>query len=388
MFLRPPALYNSYFYTSIYYCSQDGICSLLTTNKEAPHTTTEEEFKILDSPCLHYYIPIAIMTDQTTEDSHGGVTCPARSSTAWPPSSPTASSRSSCKCWSYWRNMILYWTVGHGVAMRNNYYNKLWTVVVSAAKGYDVTKNDDGDNVGRKASYPPYIFHFGVALIVTVFCQRELNTRYTDFGRRASIEPQIDKSSSSSSPTSLLPSYLQRRILLLFYTWAPVVIFTVCNGFFETFIFLATYDYGKSLVCDTNGSSSSSSSRESASCVLTGFMFYYFYMALIHILFWLPFGLPPHTIEEYQKSQMNKSTTNFIAQRQSTPAPFHKHGMPLLTIISVAWLSFYEMYDNDDDGDDIGVGLLGVCLLHCVVDASMATNIRLQLPSMRKTSID
>mmetsp|Transcript_48600 Transcript_48600/g.117546 ORF Transcript_48600/g.117546 Transcript_48600/m.117546 type:complete len:347 (-) Transcript_48600:56-1096(-) len=335
-----------------------------TTIKGVEQTKEEEEDIMMNGGRNHAetIIPMLAATTTTTtnNDDNVCVCCPSCCST------------SSCRqCWFYWRNMMLYWSVGHIAAIQNNYYQRLKkaTAMVAATSTTTATRTTEIKYDGT----PTRFLHTMLALGVTIVCQLELNTRYTDHGRGGRNCKSFNGDSESSAIALTWPVVKKR--------WIPVLMFAICNGFFETCIFLATYDFGKSLV-GGNGSAESNSNSNTTCSIVLGFTFYYFYMALIHVFFWLPYGLPPHTVEEYHTHQLmkksnnesksmatisTKTTTNILPPR---PPPFHKHGLPLLTIISITWLSVYEIYHD----------LLTVCLLHCVVDFCLATKIRLQLP--------
>lgn len=115
----------------------------------------------------------------------------------------------------------------------------------------------------------------------------------------------------------------------------------VSNGILETFCFLGVYDFGRHGL------------REKfykPCAILIGRSLYYVYSALIHALFWLPLVFPQHT--------------------KSSAPPFHTHGLPLLTVTSIAWFTIYEVYDD----------VAFVCFLHMIIDGWAAWIIGLQAP--------
>jgi hypothetical protein len=154
------------------------------------------------------------------------------------------------------------------------------------------------------------LFH-GVAFLVTIECQRHFNQRFDRYGR----EPDL----------------------------AACLVFALANGIFETLCFVGVYDFGRHELQKVFALST-------RWAIVVGWTLYYIYSAVIHVAFWLPLAFPKHT--------------------KAAAPPFHKHGLPLLTIISVAWFTIYERY-----GD-----LRFVCLLHAIMDGWGAWNIGLQGP--------
>jgi hypothetical protein len=184
-----------------------------------------------------------------------------------------------------WIYMFLYWGVSHLVGLREGYFERFcWS------------------------SITPW---HGLALLVTIECQRRFNTRLDRFGRK--------------------PDYV------------ATIVFTVANSIYETLAFLFVYDFGRKHLSEMY-------SLSRGTGIGVGFTCYYFYSALIHVLFWLPLVFPKHT-------------------KPKAP-PFHKHGLPLLTIMSIAWFGIYEVYED----------IAFVCALHAIVDGWGGFNMGLQGP--------
>ena len=150
-----------------------------------------------------------------------------------------------------------------------------------------------------------------IALGITIACQNRFNQRFSRYGR----------------PRNVLVS----------------AVYAVSNGILETFCFLGVYDFGRHRLREFFLLSK-------PSAILIGWSLYYMYSALIHALFWLPLVFPRHT--------------------KSTAPPFHKHGLKLLTVVSIAWFTIYEVYDD----------VAFVCFLHMIIDGWAAWSIGLQAP--------
>jgi hypothetical protein len=158
-------------------------------------------------------------------------------------------------------------------------------------------------------------YYHGLALLVTIECQRQLNRRYDAKGR----EPDV------------------------LVCW----VFAISNGIFETLWFLAVYDFGRVVL-------GTALTLSTIWAIGLGWTLYYVYSAVIHVAFWLPHVFPNHT-------------------KASAP-PFHLHGLPLLTVISVPWFIIYEQYH------DVGF----ICFLHAIMDGWVAWNIGLPGPYAKK----
>ena len=113
------------------------------------------------------------------------------------------------------------------------------------------------------------------------------------------------------------------------------LIFGLMNGVIETYIFLGIYDYGKYL---------------SYGSMLVGFIFFFCYSGMIHVLFWVPLVLPP--------SQPKKS---------SQKSNFLTHVLPSLTAMSITWIGLYELTN--------GSCIILPCLLHIYVDTKLGLSI-------------
>lgn len=150
-----------------------------------------------------------------------------------------------------------------------------------------------------------------LAVIVTLEGQRRFNIRIDRYGRQPDI------------PFTLL--------------------FTLANAVFETFCFLGSYDLGRHYLQRKLGLSK-------VMGIAAGWSIYYCYSAMIHVLFWLPIAFPKHI-------------------KVHAP-PFHKHGLPILSVISIAWFGIYENYED----------IFFVCLLHSIVDGWGGWNIALRGP--------
>ena len=156
----------------------------------------------------------------------------------------------------------------------------------------------------------PTLWHL-FSVLVTFGCQRKLNDRFSSFGRKLEV--------------------------------SSVVVFGLANGVFETFCFLFMYDLGRKHLSQTFSLSNQTSTA-------LGFVIFSAYSGLIHAFFWIRLVFPKHT-------------------RPEAPS-FHKHGLPLLTLISIAWLGLYEMHSD----------IFCICSLHCVVDLWGGYNIHLPSP--------
>lgn len=156
-----------------------------------------------------------------------------------------------------------------------------------------------------------------IALVTTIVCQHYFNQRFSRYGR----------------PQDIVVS----------------AVFALCNGILETFCFLGMYNLGRVVLRETF-------SLSKPWAIFLGWNLYYIYSALIHVLFWLPLAFPQHT--------------------KPTAPPFHLHGLPLLTVMSMAWFIVYEMYND----------VMFVCTMHMIIDAWAAWNIGLQGPFSRNTT--
>jgi hypothetical protein len=138
-----------------------------------------------------------------------------------------------------------------------------------------------------------------IVFTITVLCQRNFNRRHCSYCRKRNV--------------------------------TAISVFSMMNGLFETILFLFAYDLGRQ-----NLAHRLRLSRPSAVCM--GFMSCCIYNGLIHALFWMPYGFPRHV--------------------SKTAPPFHRHGLPLLIGITIAWLSLYEWYDD----------VVSVFLFHTLLD--------------------
>lgn len=125
--------------------------------------------------------------------------------------------------------MSIYWAIGHVVALRWGYYDAIRSSLTHSA------------STAALASRVAVV-------VVTLLCQRQLNKRFSNYGR------------SRSALVSLL--------------------FGVANGCFESFCFLGAYD--TKLLFGSNH-------------WMVGAAVYYVYAGAIHVFFWLPMCFPKHT---------------------------------------------------------------------------------------------
>jgi len=149
-------------------------------------------------------------------------------------------------------------------------------------------------------------WHF-LAFGTTIECQRRFVTRFTNMGR-------------------------PRRI-------GATMIFALMNGVLETMYFLCVYDIGRNLITSNRWMG-----------IFLGWTLYYIYNAVIHVGFWLKLVFPDHT-------------------RTDAP-PFHKHGLLLLTILSIGWIGMYE-FTHD---------VAFICCLHVIIDGWASWSMGLQGP--------
>jgi len=163
-----------------------------------------------------------------------------------------------------WDNMALYWAIGHFIGMREGYLTKMLQL--------------------PSLSKPIAII---IALVGTLLCQQELNTRYTKFERKTD--------------------------------YPATTVFAIANGIWESFLFLFTYDLGRKYLAQAF-----SFSKRAA--ISAGFTSYIIYASVIHVGFWLPSGFPKHV-------------------KDGAP-PFQKHGLPLLFVISGIWFYIYEKFND------------------------------------------
>ncbi|MEI7695811.1 MAG: hypothetical protein WCI64_09235 [Chlorobium sp.] len=118
-----------------------------------------------------------------------------------------------------------------------------------------------------------------------------------------------------------------------------VVIFSVCNGIAETFMFYAVFRLGTALA----------SKRTQSAWVIffAGFICFVVYSGLIHGLFWINI-MPQHVVQT---------------------SPYKPFFMPIQLLLAGSWaLSFFWYRD-----------IRTVILLHALVDLTMAINVKFSL---------
>ena len=183
-----------------------------------------------------------------------------------------------------WLWMCLYWTTGLIVGLKLGH-------LASLLRPHSVV-----------LSVP-----HSLATVLTVAVQPRLLSRFGSYGRQANI--------------------------------LAVLVFAVCNGIFETMLFLASFDLGREYF---NGR------------FMAGFMTFSIYSALIHVFFWLPHGFPRHVLVD--------------------APPFLQQGLPELTLMSLSWMYLYVLSKD----------VLYVCLLHMLVNILVAIRIGLEWPLSTK----
>lgn len=165
----------------------------------------------------------------------------------------------------------------------------------------------------RLSEYQTFTPLHAAVFAITLACQTQLNTRNDTFGRT-------------------------RNVL-------ACLVFAVANGVFETVLFLAAYDLGRHSIAGTLR-------LPRSLAIFLGFLLWFIYSGFIHAFFWMPNALPNHIAEK--------------------APPFVSHGLPLLTIISLAWILLYET-----TGDAVAI-----CLCHGIVDLMFAWKTCLPCPTL------
>lgn len=115
-----------------------------------------------------------------------------------------------------------------------------------------------------------------------------------------------------------------------------VLLFSICNGIAETFMFYALFRLGTTLAGRIT--------QNPWALFFTGFIFFMIYSGLIHGLFWINI-LPEHVVQT---------------------SPYKPFFMPVQMLIAGSWaLSFFWYRD-----------LRSVILLHALVDLTMVCNVK------------
>ncbi|MEI8102661.1 MAG: hypothetical protein WCG61_03940 [Chlorobium sp.] len=124
-----------------------------------------------------------------------------------------------------------------------------------------------------------------------------------------------------------------------------VVIFSVCNGIAETFMFYAVFRLGDLLASKLSSDNWQLTPKQSN--FIIAMLFFVAYSGLIHGLFWINI-LPEHVVQT---------------------SPYKPFFMPIQMLIAGSWaLSFFWYRD-----------IRTVILLHALVDLTMAINVKFSL---------
>ena len=197
--------------------------------------------------------------------------------------------RNMAKGWAY---MAIYWTVCAVIAKVMNYFSPSYLAL-------PVT--------------PSLSKLYGLSAITTFICHEVMASRYVTYGR----------------PVNYLASG----------------IFAFVNGIFETLMMFSLYDFGKFLGrywrLDPTG------------IIVLGCTSFFMYSGLIHAIFWLKAGLPPHSNPQ--------------------APPFAFHGLPALMGMSMAWLALFELSGS----------IIVPCLLHIYVDYGLSLSMHISGPRHR-----
>lgn len=176
-----------------------------------------------------------------------------------------------------WKWMTGYWTIGALVGAKFGYFTRIL-------------------ERAPKSMVNPW---YALAFVGTAICARMFNTRNTNFGRK--------------------------------FEFRTSVVFSLANGLAESTLFLASYDLGRKVLGNYFG-------MTRAGGIVTGFSTYSIYSTLIHLLFWLPKGFPPHV--------------------KPTAPKFERQGLPIVVFMSMIWFAIYESFADP--------GFF--CLLHTFFD--------------------
>ena len=136
-----------------------------------------------------------------------------------------------------WLLMLLYWSCGLVIGIRNGYIFEVFS------------------NIMTYSSRSWFQRRHGYALAMTILLQSHMSrTRFCSRGRRRNT--------------------------------SAMIVFAVANGVAETMIFLAVYDFGKQ---------QQQSNRSTLQLQrMGGFASFFIYSWLVHALFWMPLVFPSH----------------------------------------------------------------------------------------------
>mmetsp|Transcript_45248 Transcript_45248/g.175699 ORF Transcript_45248/g.175699 Transcript_45248/m.175699 type:complete len:213 (+) Transcript_45248:844-1482(+) len=206
----------------------------------------------------------------------------------------------------FWRNIFIYHAICAGVGWRYGYVRRVFNEIVSLPM--------------LKAVPLKTLFGGFAAMGVSAAVTLAANVPYSKAVERCGRKP----------------------------SWPATAIFALSNGIFESFAFLASFDYGVRLM------SKMTSNRYWL--FNAGLMLCTAYNGFIHALFWVRYGLPPHT-----------KKPNASVQKARGPPKFLQGFLAMLA----SWLLVYYRYERVT----MFIGL------HIVADTCLAHLIALPQPT-------